>query len=190
MSQVNVEAFLKVLDTEDNSTGGGTASAVAGAMAASLLAMVARLSIGKKDMKPEAFYEDIAANGAALSLELMEGSRADSQSFEGVRNAFRLPKETPEEKTARSKAIQTGWVHATRVPLANAQGCARALTLAAQLSEAYNTNAASDLECASHLARAGLKGCIANIEINLPAIKDEQIVAEITQLTAGLKVLF
>ncbi len=94
----NIQTFLKVLDPEDNSTGGGTASAVAGAMGASLATMVARLSIGKDDMQPDQFYKDAIRDGEALHTRLFDGGRIDSQAFEAVRGAFRLPKATDEEK--------------------------------------------------------------------------------------------
>ena len=73
----NLAAFLKVLDPRDTTTGGGTASAVAGAMAGALVAMVARLSIGKDGMEPDRFYEDVAAKATALSGELFDGGRED-----------------------------------------------------------------------------------------------------------------
>ena len=90
-----------------------------------------------------------------------------------------MPKATPEEKAARSQAIQQATIHAARVPLANARGCRRALELAAALRGRSNPNAASDLECAGHLARAGLLGCAANVKINVPSIKDKSVAGEL-----------
>ena len=174
----NLTAFMKVLDSQDNTTGGGTASAIAGAMAGGLVGMVARLSIGKEGMEPEDFYLEAAAKAETLSMTLFDGASADSLAFEGVRNAFRLPKETGVEKDARTAAVQAAWVQAARVPLNNAKACAQVLDLAAHLQGRFNLNAASDLDCARLLARAGLLGCVANVEINLPAIKDAGLVAE------------
>ena len=183
----NIQAFLKVLDPEDNSTGGGTASAVAGSMAASLAAMVARLSIGKEGMQSEDFYNDSISKAEGLHTSLFDGGRIDSQAFEAVRGAFRLPKATDEEKGARRAAIQAAWVHAAEVPLSNAESCARVIKLALHLQGRSNPNAASDLECAFHLALAGLKGCMANVEINLPAIKNEAVVAALNERMQALK---
>ncbi len=183
----NVTAFLKVLDPDDNSTGGGTASAVAGAMAGALVAMVARLSVGKEDMEPDAFYAELGGAAETLSAELFKGGHQDSQAFEAVRHAFRLPKGNDQEKSVRREAIQAAWVHAARVPLANAERCNQVLILGMQLRGRSNPNAASDLACAMYLARAGLLGCLENVEINLPAIKDPQVAAELAERVSALR---
>lgn len=183
----NVTAFLKVLDPADNSTGGGTASAVAGAMAAALVAMVARLSVGKEGMEPDSFYAELGASAETLSAELFKGGGEDSQAFEAVRHAFRLPKGSDDEKSVRREAIQAAWVHAARVPLANAERCRQVLELGKQLRGRSNPNAASDLACAIYLARAGLLGCLENVEINLPAIKDQKVAGELADRVSGLR---
>jgi len=183
----NITAFLKVLDPADNSTGGGTASAVAGSMAGALVAMVARLSLGKEGMEPDAFYTELGASAENLSADLFDGGRQDSGAFEAVRSAFRLPKGNNEEKSVRREAIQAAWVHAARVPLANAERCRQVLELGMQLRGRSNPNAASDLACALYLARAGLLGCLENVEINLPAIKDRQVAAELAERASVLR---
>jgi formiminotetrahydrofolate cyclodeaminase len=181
-----VTAFRRVLDPADNSTGGGTASAVAGAMAAALVAMVARLSIGKPNLKLDAEFPALAAEAERLSAELLAGSHADSAAFEALRAAFRLPKGTTEERAERSAAIQAATAHAARVPLANAGHCARVRQLADHLKGRSNPNAASDLACASYLARAGLLGCVENVRINTPALKDGDLVDELNQRAGEL----
>ncbi|MGB3903466.1 MAG: cyclodeaminase/cyclohydrolase family protein [Anaerolineae bacterium] len=185
----NVEAFLRLLDPADNSTGGGTASAVAGAMAAALVAMVARLSIGKEGLEAKSLYRELSAEAEALSGELLDGGREDSDAFVAVRSAYRLAKDTDEEKTARREAIQQAMLQAARVPLANMERCWRVLELAMQLQGRSNPNVASDLECALHLARAGLLGCADNVEINLPAIKDQEAAGELAERARSLKAL-
>ena len=122
-------AFLKVLDPADNSTGGGTASAVAGAMAAALVSMVARLSLGKPGMESESFYREIILQAEDLSRRLYQGGAADSQAFEAIRAAYKLPKETPAEKEKRLAAIQEAVLKATRTPLENAEACREVLSL-------------------------------------------------------------
>ncbi len=175
----SIVAFQRVLDPEDNKTGGGAASAVAGAMGAALIGMVARLSIGREGLKPEAFYRQIDAEAQSLADNLIDGAEADSAAFDTVMAAYRAPKHTPEEKQSRSEAIQRAILHATEVPLGNAHWNAKALALCAQLAGCSNPNAASDLECAFFLVRAGLQGALSNIQINLLQIKDEQIVEQI-----------
>jgi methenyltetrahydrofolate cyclohydrolase len=182
----NVTAFLKVLDPSDSSTGGGTASALAGAMAGALVAMVARLSAGREGMEAPHFYEQIAAEAESLSHLLLAGGEEDSRAFEAVRAAFRLPKRSDEERGGRLVAIQEAWINAARVPMANAERCGRVLDLATALLGRSNPNAASDLSCAIYLARAGLLGCAENVKINLPAIKDEQVVAALSERLGAL----
>ena len=174
----NMDAFMRVLDANDNSTGGGTASCIAGAMAAGLAAMVARLSIGKKDLAPKEHYKIVAAEAESLAEALFDGGSQDAAAFDAVSSAYRLPKDTEDAKAARSRAIQTAMVHAAEVPLSNAKRCKKVLMLCRTLENSYNTNAASDLECAGYLAAAGLKGSAANVRINLPSINDPEICQE------------
>ena len=101
------DAYLRVLDPGDNATGGGAASAVAGAMGAGLVGMVARLSVGKKNLpEPDSFYEDADEKAQALVARLLNGSNEDSAAFDRVMAAFRMPKGSDEERAARSEAIQ------------------------------------------------------------------------------------
>ncbi len=173
--QENINAFMRVLDANDNSTGGGTASSVAGAMAAGLAAMVARLSMGKKDLAPTQHYQTIAEEAERLSQELFNGGQEDAAAFDRVATAYKMSRDTAEAKDSRSQAIQKAMKHAAEVPLSNAGQCRRVIDLCRSLEESFNTNAASDLECAVYLTTAGLKGCAANVRINLPYIKDERI---------------
>lgn len=167
------DAFLKVLDPEDNATGGGAASAVAGAMAAGLAGMVARVSKGKPDMEPDAFYEGIDASARRLSKLLMTGASDDSLAFERVMAAYRMPRESDAEKAERSAAIQVGMEGATTVPLVNGERCVEVLELVGRLAPRHNPNAASDLDVGRRLAAAALAGCIDNVEINLGSLKNE-----------------
>ncbi|MCL7966232.1 MAG: cyclodeaminase/cyclohydrolase family protein [marine benthic group bacterium] len=178
-TDADIEAFMKVLDSEDDATGGGTASAVAGAMAAGLVGMVARVSKGKPDLETDEFYDAIDTEAQQLTRDLMMGGREDSAAFGAVMRAFTLPKCTEEEKAARSAAIQEGMVGATRVPLENGTRCVRVLELADRLSASFNQNAESDLAVARSLASSGAEGCLANVEINLSSVKDDEVKAEI-----------
>ena len=93
-----LKTFLKVLDSENTSVGGGSASAMAGAMAAALVAMVARLSVGKDGMREDAFYNAILGEAEVLSSELYNGALDDEKAFAAIRTAYRLPKDTTSEK--------------------------------------------------------------------------------------------
>jgi len=183
-----IVAFLKVLDPEDDSTGGGAASAVAGAMAAGLAGMVARVSKGKPDMEADAFYEEIDERAQHLTRELLTGAVDDSMAFEAVMEGFRMPKDTDEQKAARSAAIQDGLGRATDVPLANAERCTEVLKLVQRLAPKHNLNAASDLDVGRRLALAALEGCVDNVEINLGSLKREAACEAFTRRLAALRV--
>jgi len=183
-----IVAFLKVLDPEDDSTGGGAASAVAGAMAAGLAGMVARVSKGKPDMEADAFYEEIDERAQHLTRELLTGAVDDSMAFEAVMEGFRMPKDTDEQKAARSAAIQDGLGRATDVPLANAERCTEVLKLVKRLAPKHNLNAASDLDVGRRLALAALEGCVDNVEINLGSLKREAACEAFTRRLAALRV--
>jgi len=187
MMNERLSAFLKVLNPTDNATGGGTASAVAGAMAAALVGMVARLSLGKKGMQPDDFYSKIDSEAQKLTEQLLNGSHTDSKAFEQVQAAFKLPKETDEQKVKRKNAIEEAMIQAALVPLQNAKACRLVLDLRQELEKCFNANAASDLECAAHLAKAGLLGCLANVAINLANIKDEKVVQSFIKETEWLR---
>lgn len=180
-------AFLRVLDPTDNSTGGGSASAIAGSMAAALAAMVARLSVNGAGGAPDDYYLPIAQAGVNLMHALMVGADEDAQSFDAVMAGYRLPKTTDAEKTARTAAVRVAMAHATRVPLRNAERCAEVLALVARLEGRANPRALSDLQSAGYLARAGLLGCLANVDINLPGVKDEAAATEIRACATALR---
>jgi formiminotetrahydrofolate cyclodeaminase len=142
-------------------------------MAGGLAAMVARLSKGKKNLESPGHYQTIAAEAEKLSQELFDGGREDAAAFDRVSAAYRMPRDTADEKESRRLAIQSAMVRAAEIPLSNADRCRRVLALCRNLEDSFNTNAASDLECAIYLATAGLKGCAANVRINLLSIRDK-----------------
>jgi len=189
-TEEDVAAFLKVVDPKDDRTGGGTASAVAGAMGAGLVGMVARVSIGKEGMEPESFYREIDGAAQDLTARLMAGGREDSEAFGAVMRAYTLPKCTDDEKAERSKQIRLAMIGATRVPAENAERCLEVLRLGRRLEKAYNENAASDLAVGMSLARSGLEGCLANVEINLSSVKDEEARAKLAARAAELRTAY
>ncbi len=184
--EYDLQTFRNILNPDDSTTGGGSASAIAGAMAASLAAMVCRLSLkGLED--EQAFLEQAAAECRELSGRLMPGAQADMLAFQAVSQAFRLPKDSDEQRAERSRAIQAAWTQAARVPLENAGLCLRVCQIAAGLRGRINPNTASDLNCALLLARAGTLGCLENVAINLPSIKDETAAAALAEQAARIR---
>lgn len=187
MSNYSSIAFQRVLDPADNATGGGAASALAGAMAAALVSLVVRLSVGKGFTEMEPHYHVLGAEAEALVSELLAGADEDAHAFDAVSAAYRLPKGSQEERQKRSTCIQEALVHASRTPLANAERCKRVLDLSRQLVGRSNVSTASDLECAQLLARAGMLGCLSNVEANLRSIKDESLRASLSWQAARLR---
>ena len=167
-----MDAFLRVLDPADNSVGGGTASAMAAAMASALVAMVARLSVGKPGLEPESFYRPIIEDAELLAKELMEGGRADARAFGDLMRAYRLPKTSEVEKRFRREVTQRAMLAAALAPLGNARRCRRVMELQRSLVGRSNPSASSDLSCAAYLAFAGLRGCLENVRVNLRLIED------------------
>ena len=161
---LSLEGFTDALAGDSATPGGGSASAFAGALAASLVAMVARMSDG---------LDAVATEADAARQELLALVEEDARAFDQVMAAFRMPKATDEEKTARSEAIQRGYEAATGPP---ARLCARALRvleLAAEVAERGNPNAVSDAGVAALLADGALEGAALNVRINVGSIKDE-----------------
>ncbi len=165
----------QILDSNDFTVGGGAASAMAGAMAAGLISMVAKLSLNKDYGLTDEQYKSVAEEGDALAKELILGAEEDRQAFLKIKNAYAMPKESEEEKGIRKKAIQEGGIAAATVPKNNGLKCSKVYEMGLLLLNKSNSNATSDLEEGIMLAKAGIIGCALNIEANLPLIKDQVI---------------
>jgi formiminotetrahydrofolate cyclodeaminase len=179
--KLTLEEFGLVLGSDAPAPGGGSVAALSGALGAELVAMVGRLSIGKKDH--EAYADEIKtaiAKADGLATGLLRRVDLDTEAFNSVMAAFKLPKGTDEEKQQRTAAIQQGYRDAVQSPLAIARECVSVLNLAYSLLGKTNPNALSDLGVAAQQAYAGLEGAIMNVKINLPSIKDEQFKSEIS----------
>ena len=155
--------------------GGGTVSAVAGALAGALATMVARLTVGKKKYADvEARMREVDRDGESVRRELLELAQADARAFEGYRAAMKLSQRTPEEVALRERAIADAALTAAQVPLRTAEACVRALELATVVAESGNENAVSDAGVAAWLARSGAEGAALNVRINLPSVAESE----------------
>jgi glutamate formiminotransferase/formiminotetrahydrofolate cyclodeaminase len=165
--------FLDALAAGTPTPGGGSAAAYGAAMAASLVAMVARVTIGKKKYKDVAAQmEAVAAQADLLRHELDAAVAEDSAAFEGVMAAYKLPKTTEEQQAARKAAIQQATLQAARVPLSSAEKAVQVLALAQQAAELGNVTAITDAGTAAALAHAALTGASLNVRINLGGLDD------------------
>jgi formiminotetrahydrofolate cyclodeaminase len=176
--ETTFKQFLDELASDSPAPGGGSAGAAVGAMGAALVSMVCRLTIGKEKFAAVAAeLQEALVQADALRAELNQLVIEDSAAFNQVMAAFRLPKETTEEKVARGDAIQSATQQATLAPLATARACAQVIELSRLAAEKGNPNALSDAGAAAACAQAGLKAASLNVLINLPSIKDEAFVA-------------
>ncbi|HEX9738957.1 MAG TPA: cyclodeaminase/cyclohydrolase family protein [Candidatus Limnocylindria bacterium] len=153
--------------------GGGSASALAGALGAALVEMVCELTVGKPEYEEvDPVARQIGAAAAELRRSLLAAAEEDAAAYLDVVAARRLPRESDEERAARKAAIGEASVAATEVPLRVAHLAARVLDLAASIASIGNRNAASDAGAAALLAAAAARGAALNVRINLPSLPD------------------
>lgn len=179
-----VEEFIQVTGSGEPTPGGGSVAALAGSLGAALTTMVGNLSFDKKafDELPKENQDKLKENFEELEAkrkELKDLVDKDSTAFDGVMKAFKMPKETEEEKAARSQAIQEGYKEALEVPLKCGETCFEVLKLQNEFANHGNINAITDVGVGALLAYTGLEGALLNVIINLKSIKDEDYKKEV-----------
>lgn len=178
LASLPLQTFLEDLSSAEAVPGGGSVAALSGALAAALIAMVCRLTVGKAGYDPvQAELQAILERVEPLEYELRALMQTDMDAYARVIRSYRLPKTTESEKRIRSAAIQDALKHASGVPLQVAELCASLTELAAAVAAKGNKNAASDAGVAMLMAEAGLRGAALNVSINLKAIKDTAFVS-------------
>jgi len=166
--------FLNVLSSNAPTPGGGSASALSGTVGASLVAMVANLTIGKKKYADvEAEMKEVLLKAIGLRDEMGALIEEDARSFDAVMVAFKMPKETDEEKRVRREKIEEATKVATETPLRVMRKCLEGMNLCSVVAEKGNANSISDAGVASLQFKTAAKGAMLNVLINLPGIKDE-----------------
>jgi len=187
-AKLSLEDFLAALGSDAPTPGGGTAAATAGAMGASLAEMVARLTLSKeKYAASHDAMRPILEAGQLAREEFVALAREDSEAYDAVVAARRLPKDTDEQKAARQNAIALANRRAAEVPMRTARAAARLLAALPELAEKGNPNAVSDVGAAALLLDACAEGALLNVGINLPGIEDSALVAEMQRETAVLQ---
>jgi len=184
---LTLNEFEERLASAEPVPGGGSASAIAGSMAGSLLAMVSRLST---DRPKYAAYAGTHGRALLVAEEarrrLLQLADDDARAYAAFVAARKMPRDTAHEQAAREAATRVAAREASEVPLAVARECAQIIDEVEAMAGRSNLNASSDLEVAARLAAAAARGAAANVMINLPMVGDEAFhgaaVVELTRL--------
>ncbi len=167
-SELSINEFLEDLSSAEAVPGGGGAAALAGGLAAALSCMVVNLTLGKAKFAEHA--EELAQllqRSENLRQQLLETVEKDAEVFRSFMNCYKLPKSTPEEKSARTEAIGAAAKNAASVPLTIAEMGLKVLKIADRLTVIGNPAVITDVACSVLLARAALQCAAYNVMINL-----------------------
>jgi formiminotetrahydrofolate cyclodeaminase len=170
-----LDLYLERLASEAPTPGGGSAAAVVGALAAALVAMVARISA--RNPKRAQRAEPIVTRADQLRSELKRARERDEWAFEDVVTAQALPKRDAAESEARQVALQAALARAAEEPLYTAMLALGLLDLAADLLEISSRDLASDVGCAAEFANAAILACAYNVRVNHRLMRDRDAVA-------------
>jgi formiminotetrahydrofolate cyclodeaminase len=194
LTEKPVKTFLDELASSAPAPGGGSAAALAAAIGAALLSMVANLTVGKRDYAH--VQEDIQrllGQSEALRHKCQELLEADVAAYTEVSKVYKMPRDSDEQKQARSAAMQKALKNATAVPMQLAEACVEILDLCPESAEKGNVRAVSDVGVGALMAEAALRAAALNVLINLGSIKDEAFVtkerAHLDSLLAGRALL-
>ena len=176
-----IEEFLHDLAARVPAPGGGAAAALHAAQAAALLAMVARYSDGEKYAEHAATIQEVRDTADELRGLCLDLAEQDAEAFGAVAAAYKLPKQTAEEKQERSSAIAAALAEAGRVPARVIVLAARLVELAELLRPIGNPNVISDVAASAVAARAAISTARVNVEINLAGITDLDVHAELDE---------
>lgn len=177
---LTVDTFVAKLGSAEPVPGGGSASAMAAALGASLVAMVARLSSGRpKFAEHEPLLAWAIESGERLSDRFLDLADEDAAAYAAFAAALKLPKSTEAEIAVRTAAKSAAARHASEVPLACVEACVELVGVAEALAGRSNPNASSDLGVAALLGEAAAHGAAANVVVNLPAIGEPDFEGEL-----------
>ncbi len=182
LQNMQIKEFVDELSSDSPAPGGGSVSALSGALSAALSSMVANLTFGKKgyeDANP--LMEEVSNKAQELKDTLLKIIDEDTQAFNKVMAAFALPKRTDEEKKARELAIEKANQEATLVPLKVMELSEKLVELASKVAEKGNKNALSDAGCAFLQARSACYGAYFNVMINLQGINEVEFKKTVSQ---------
>jgi formiminotetrahydrofolate cyclodeaminase len=174
--ELTIEAFLEKLASSAPEPGGGAAAALVGAAGAALVSMVANLTAGReKFASAEADMQAARARADALRAALLEAIDRDAKAFRGVMAAYKMPRETDEQKTARRLATQEALRAASRIPAEVVALCEDVAAWSRVAAEKGNPQVISDAAVAALLADAAAESAALNVRINVASITDAEL---------------
>jgi glutamate formiminotransferase/formiminotetrahydrofolate cyclodeaminase len=180
--KMNLRQFCNETLSDSPAPGGGSVAALMGALGASLGGMVANLSAAKRGWDDRLdYFSEWAVKGQQLKDELLFLVDEDTVAFNKVMAAFGLPKDSPEEKAVRSKAIQSANTYAAEIPLRVIETASRVYDLLAMMAEKGNPASISDVGVGLLATRACIDGAAMNVRINLSGLKDEKLKATLQE---------
>ena len=172
-----INNFLNELSSSSPAPGGGSVAALSGAIGSALSEMVCNLTIGKNEyIKEQKLIIDNLKKSEKLRYKLTELIDSDTNAFNDVIKAFKMPKKTDDEIQKRKEAIQIGYKKAALIPFETAKTCYEILDIAYILAKKGNKNSITDAAVSAIMANAGVKSAILNVKINIGSIKDEKFV--------------
>ncbi len=178
---MNIKEFLEDIASENPTPGGGSVAAFAGSLSSALVRMVSNITLKKAEGVKKENFESLEEEARFLQNELWRLVDRDAESFNRVMNAFKLPKETPEEKEKRKEEIQKAFQEATRVPYETMEKSLQAGKLAVKVMREGNPNCITDGAVGFLMAHACMKGAALNVRINLGSVKDEEFKEKVTK---------
>ncbi len=180
--KMNLRQFCNETLSDSPAPGGGSVAALMGALGASLGGMVANLSAGKRGWDDKLnYFSDWAVKAQELKDELLFLVDEDTAAFNKVMAAFALPKDSAEEKTARSAAIQLATKYAAEIPLRAMEAALKSYEIFAEMAEKGNPASISDVAVGLLALRACVDGAAMNVRINLAGLKDERFKSTLLQ---------
>jgi methenyltetrahydrofolate cyclohydrolase len=182
LTDLKITEYLQQVAASTAAPGGGSVAALNAALAAALVEMVANLTIGKKGYETvQEEMRDIARQATASRAELTAAIDRDADAYGEVMAAFKLPKETDQQKELRSREIQAAFKLAARVPLEVAKDAVGIIDLAGRAITGGNKNTVSDGAVAAMNARTAALAALVNVKINLLSIDDDEFVKTVTR---------
>ena len=179
LAELKTAEFVDLLASDAPAPGGGSAAALEGALGAALTAMVCGLTVGKKKYAEfQELAEEAQKKATDLKARFVDVMDRDTEAFNVVSAAFGMPKDTDEEKAARSAAIQKGLEGCTKTPFEMMELAVETLELTASILGKSNDSAASDLGVSALSLRAAVQGAWLNVLINIGSLKNKELAAD------------